>query len=143
VQFPEEPLRESVYVAQLSVVFVDDDALVLFTTASLLEMHGVVVRSFSNAAEALVSIAEEQPNSALLDINMPGMSGLELARRIRKLTGGDKLTLVALTANDPELDRQEAASAGFDSFFSKPARGQAIIAALSKGPGVPRGLSSC
>jgi CheY-like chemotaxis protein len=123
-------------------VFVDDDALVLFTTASLLEMHGVVVRSFSNAAEALASIAEEQPDSVLLDINMPGMSGLELARRIRNLPGGDNLTLVALTANDSELDRQEAASAGFDAFLSKPASGQAIIDALSKRRGMPRSRSS-
>jgi CheY-like chemotaxis protein len=57
---------------------------------------------------------------ALLDIGLPDMNGYELARRLRQLPGGERMTLIAATGWGQQQDRQRAFDAGFDHHLTKP-----------------------
>ncbi|NTV76365.1 MAG: response regulator, partial [Holophaga sp.] len=116
------------------LLVVDDNEVNLEYMAALLRNAGHRVDTAQNGAEAL-SLAEEHcPDAAILDIQMPGMNGIELERRIRSATGGrydPGLPLIALTAFDPK----EISSSGarFCAVFSKPFDARNLAEALDKG----------
>jgi CheY-like chemotaxis protein len=72
-----------------------------------------------------------RPHAGVLDINMPGMSGYELARRLRQLLG-PRLFLLAVTAvGEPDAERR-AAEAGFNLRLTKPADPNQLLAVLTR-----------
>jgi CheY-like chemotaxis protein len=113
-------------VAYRKILVVDDsrsaaDILLLFC-----EMEGCEVTAAYNGVEALAVMESFQPDLVFLDIGMPGMNGHAVARDIRRMPGGDTVTLVALTGWGQEKDRQEALEAGFDHHFTKPVAPEVI-----------------
>ena len=62
-----------------------------------------------------------RPNVAVIDIGLPHMDGYEVARQIRKETGGQDVTLIALTGYGFPEDRERSRAAGFDQHLVKPA----------------------
>jgi putative two-component system response regulator len=81
---------------------------------------GCTVRVADSGSEALQLIEEEFPHLVLTDAMMPGMTGFELCRRIKKLENGRLLPVVMITALNEVSDRIEALEAGFDDFLAKP-----------------------
>ncbi len=102
------------------VLVVDDEADVADSLATLLKQLGATARVEYSAPEAVEAIPTFRPRIVLLDIGMPGTDGYELARRIRRLSGGRELFLAAVTGWGQEADRQKASAAGFDCHFVKP-----------------------
>jgi CheY-like chemotaxis protein len=100
------------------VLQVDDDHDVADSQAMLMKCLGANVRVPYDGKTALRLIPEFHPQLVILDIDMPDMSGCEMARRIRQMPEGKKIRLAALTADDGA--RQRAAEAGVDRFFVKP-----------------------
>lgn len=101
------------------VVVVDDSADAVDALVGLLEINGYVSRSASDGREALALIAEFKPHCVLLDVRMPQISGLELARTLRK-TYGDDIVLVAVTGGAKD-DAQVAGTFDVvDHYLSKP-----------------------
>jgi PAS domain S-box-containing protein len=103
------------------VVIADDnrdgaDSLTLVVAA-----FGCEVRTTYDGAGAVRETEAFRPHVVLLDLGMPGMDGLEAARRIRQLPGGDQVTLVAVTGWGQERDRLATRDAGFDAHVVKPA----------------------
>lgn len=70
--------------------------------------------------QALELAIQERPNAILLDIGMPGMSGYEVARRIRLEAWGQHALLVAITGWGQEDDKLQAKAAGFNAHLTKP-----------------------
>jgi CheY-like chemotaxis protein len=105
----------------LRVLVVDDNRDVADSLALLLELNGAVVRVAYGGAEALALAADFRPRVGLFDIDMPGMSGLELAREMRKRAGEDPLLLIAVTGVSSEDAVGRTAAAGFDRHVTKPA----------------------
>ena len=68
-----------------SIYVIDDDAAVARSIAAVLEFVGYRATSFTQGADALASISEDEPDLVILDIVMSGMNGLELTRRIREV----------------------------------------------------------
>ncbi|GAA4862992.1 hybrid sensor histidine kinase/response regulator [Luteimonas vadosa] len=106
--------------APARVLVVDDNADALTTTALLLRMSGCAVLSVLSGEEALAQAPAFAPDVAVLDIGMPGMDGLTLARRLREDLGPEAPPLVALTGFGQPSDRERAEAAGFDAFLVKP-----------------------
>src|SRR5688572_12654025 len=73
--------------AQPHILVVDDDRLVLAALAEGLRGAGYRVTGVASGEEALASVGREVPDLALLDVRMPGMSGIELGRRLREQFG--------------------------------------------------------
>jgi PAS domain S-box-containing protein len=103
------------------LLVVDDNEVNLEYMAAILGAAGHAVDMAPNGAKALRIVEERPPDAAIVDIQMPGMSGIELERRLRHGSGGrfdPALPIIALTAFDP----QEVLStdADFAGVFSKP-----------------------
>jgi signal transduction histidine kinase/ActR/RegA family two-component response regulator len=103
------------------VLVVDDNADAAETIASLLRLEGHRVETALNGAAALRVAEALQPDVAFIDLNMPGMDGYELTRRLRTLPFGRNARLVALTGMGKSSDMDRSHAAGFDLHLTKPA----------------------
>ena len=106
--------------APLRVLIADDNQDSADTVATLAEMAGHSVHVAYSGDQALELAGRVRPQVALLDIGMPGMSGIQVAKRIRESVWGKGMTLVAITGWGQERDRQAAMHAGFNEHFTKP-----------------------
>jgi CheY-like chemotaxis protein len=113
----------------LKVLIVEDNRDARTTLRMLLTLaHGHDVIEADDGAAALQIALDERPDVALIDLGLPGLDGLEVARRIRAVRGRDEIYLVALTGYGEQEDRRRAEAAGFDVHFVKPVD----ISALAK-----------
>jgi CheY-like chemotaxis protein len=101
------------------ILVVDDNEDVANCIAEVLRFMGHEAHVAFNGRAALDSAAQAPPEVVLLDIVMPGMSGLEVARQIR-LRHGPSVLLIATTAFGQDADRQMSREAGFDQHLVKP-----------------------
>ena len=111
------------------VLVVDDSRDAGDSLASLLGRTGHRVGVARSGPQAIESAHRRPPEVAVLDIGRPGMSGYELAGRLRAGPSGGGLLLIALTGYGQGDDRRRAAAAGFDHHLTKPADA-AVLASL-------------
>ncbi|MDY3552211.1 response regulator [Gemmata sp. JC717] len=104
----------------LSVLVVEDQDDCAQSTAELLTMCGHAVRVATCGPDALRDAAVEIPDVVLLDIQLPGPTGWEVASRLRERAGGRQPLLVAVTGCGSEEDRWRSADAGIDLHLVKP-----------------------
>ncbi len=102
------------------VLVADDNRDAAETMAELLRLQGHEVRIAYDGESALAGYAEFQPDVALLDIGMPGLSGNEVAQRIRRMSQERNAMLIAVTGWGQEKDKNLAFEAGFDHHLTKP-----------------------
>jgi two-component system, cell cycle response regulator DivK len=85
------------------------------------------VREFTSGDEALDAFARAAPDVVLLDISLPGLSGLEVLARLRADARLARVPVVALTAHAMDGDRQRYLAAGFDGYVSKPILDETVL----------------
>ncbi len=103
------------------VLLIDDQPMNLELAQELLEMDGYAVRTAGDADEALAVLAGGfRPRLILMDIQLPGMDGLELTRRLRADPAQAGVVIIALTAYAMVGDRERALAAGCDGYIAKP-----------------------
>ena len=113
---------------QKIIAVVDDDPSMLRAAGNLLEAHGFVVKAFASAEEFLDRGAAGQVDCLLLDIDLGGMSGIELRRQLK--ASGSELPVIFMTALDDEAVRAEAQKAGCVAFLRKPFLARHLIDAI-------------
>lgn len=118
VQAPE-PLVQQAPPAR-RVLIVDDNVDAAETLAMMLELLGQSTRQAHDGTAALRAVAEYHPELVFMDIGMPGLSGLEVASRIRRDLGMSGTYLIALSGYGTEEDRRKSLYAGFNSHLVKP-----------------------
>ncbi len=114
------PVRETHARHARRVLVVDDNEDAANTLAMVLRMEGHDIATAYSGQEALALIEQFAPEVVLLDIGLPGIDGLEVARRIRELAQGRDATLVAITGYGQEADRARTRDAGFAHHLVKP-----------------------
>ena len=107
------------------VAVVDDDEFVRTATGSLIRSLGLRVTTYSSAEEFLASSWLDKADCLVTDVQMPGMSGLELQERLQ--AQGRDLPVIVITAFPEERVRRQAESAGAVGFFAKPYDGQLMV----------------
>ncbi|HEY6908576.1 MAG TPA: response regulator [Myxococcales bacterium] len=121
------------------VLVVDDDADSTEMLARALQAVGHEVRQEHDGASALVAAAQFQPDVVLLDLGLPGMGGLEVARRLRELPELSSVRIVALTGRGEPRERSRTAAAGIEAHLVKPVDLDTIIDAIAtQDPRVPQ-----
>jgi CheY-like chemotaxis protein len=106
--------------ARQRVLIVDDNRDAAQSLAMLVELLGNDVSVAFDGAEALDRATAFHPTIVLLDLSMPGMSGFEVARRLREQPGLAPVRLVALSGRSEDEYRRRSAAAGFDDHLVKP-----------------------
>ena len=108
------------------VLVVDDNHDAAESLAVLLRLQGHDVRVEHGGEEALHAAATYAPHVIFLDIGMPGLDGYEVARRLRKTPGFDRVVLAALTGWGQQEDRRRSLEVGFDHHIVKPPEPKAV-----------------
>lgn len=118
------------------VAVVDDEAPVRAALGRLLRLADCDVLGFSSGEEFLASLGARVPDCALLDIHMPGLSGLQVLQRLQAL--GTRLPVVLITANDSAELAQQGRALGAAGVLLKPFSAEAMLAAIDAAIGARR-----
>lgn len=126
------------------ILVVDDEPQIRRVLRTTLSAQGYEVRDAKSGEEALLAIRDHRFDLVLLDLNMPGMGGLEACREIR---AGADVAIIMLTVRNSETDKVTALDAGADDYVTKPfgipellARIRAALRRLPVTPGADEGV---
>ncbi|HEV3196262.1 MAG TPA: response regulator transcription factor [Bryobacteraceae bacterium] len=122
------------------ILVVDDDPQIRRVMKATLVGHSYEVIEARTGEDAMDTILREMPSLVLLDMNMPGMGGLETCRAIR---GGSDIPVIILSVRNTEKDKVAALDAGADDYVTKPFSIEELLAriraALRRSPAGPEG----
>jgi len=121
----ERPMKTRSFGA---ISIVDDDESVRTATEALLRSIGYEVKTFASAELFFESSALRETECLVLDVQMPGIDGLELQRQLNE--AGFRVPIIFITANEEGTHRQRAIEAGAVDFFRKPFDAKAFLAAI-------------
>jgi CheY-like chemotaxis protein len=102
------------------ILIVDDNPGNTKLLTFVLENQGYQVKTAASADEALLVLREFRPRLILMDVQLPGMDGLELTRRLKKDPTHGNAIIVAVTASAMKGDEEKAVEAGCDAYITKP-----------------------
>jgi DNA-binding response OmpR family regulator len=111
----------------MRILVVDDDARLTQLLQLVFESRGFGVTIAYNGEQALESLEKELPEAILLDLMMPGMSGLEVCKHIRANPRTSNIPVIVITAKYDTHTRQEMIDAGADEYLVKPFRPSELI----------------
>ena len=102
------------------LLIVDDNAINLKLVAYLMKANGYLVETALDAESAIEAIRANHPDVILMDIQLPGIDGLELTRRLKADPKTRDIVIVAVTAYAMKGDQAKALAAGCDDYITKP-----------------------
>ncbi|MGA5320450.1 response regulator transcription factor [Streptomyces seoulensis] len=111
-----------------TVLVVDDDAAIRRSLERGLRLNGFTVRTAADGTEALAAVGREQPDVLVLDVSMPGLTGIQVCARLRD--EGRELPVLMLSALDETADRIAGLQAGGDDYLVKPFALQELVLRL-------------
>ncbi|MDR3491986.1 MAG: response regulator [Gammaproteobacteria bacterium] len=106
--------------AEISVLVVEDNPINLKLAEVVLSKQGYNVKTASDADEASEVLKRFHPVVILMDLQLPGMDGLELTKILKKDTATKDISIIALTAHAMRGDEERAIEAGCDGYITKP-----------------------
>jgi CheY-like chemotaxis protein len=131
IRAPDASAESHEELGPMRILVAEDNRVNQFVVQRMLQNLGVSVDLAIDGYEAVRLAAEREYSLVLMDVQMPGLSGLEAARRIRsESTEGSRLPIVALTASATNEDRDECLAAGMNDYLSKPLSQLALRRAL-------------
>jgi FixJ family two-component response regulator len=115
------------------IAIVDDDLSVLKGLARLLRARAFETRTYTSALDFLAALPEGNPECLIVDLQMPGMTGLELQRHLNR--NGIKIPTIVITAHNEAGTRERCEMAGAKAFLSKPLQDTALLEAINDARG--------
>ena len=112
---------------EITILVVDDEEDVVEIISHFLKEEGYNVLTAYDGDEALAK-ATPDISCIVLDVMLPGMSGIEIARRLRGRVETEKIPILFLTAKTEEMDELEGLTAGGDTYLKKPVSPQVVLA---------------
>lgn len=114
------------------ILVVEDDEKSRRLLRDVLAYHGYEVVAVESGEQGLAEAMVRSPDAALLDIQLPGISGFELLAALRSGTPGERMPAIAVTASVMDQDRRRIFAAGFDAYVAKPVNIRQLIDTLQK-----------
>jgi signal transduction histidine kinase/CheY-like chemotaxis protein len=115
-----------------AVLIVEDNEDNLFALRQILNALSVEIATAASGREAIDHCRRRLPGLIVMDMQLPGMSGLQAAGVIRALPGGPSIPIIALTAQAMKGDRERILAAGCDEYLSKPIQPKVLLAAIQR-----------
>jgi CheY-like chemotaxis protein len=106
--------------ARADILVVDDNAINVDLVSFVLDLGGFAVRTAADGPAAMTLIALRKPDLILMDIQLPGVDGVELTRHLKADPVMQQIVIVAFTAYAMKDDQAKLLAAGFDGYLSKP-----------------------
>ncbi|HET7696612.1 MAG TPA: chemotaxis protein CheB [Vicinamibacterales bacterium] len=128
---PQDPVSSSAVPAGITVLVVEDSADSREMLCAMLTQEGFACHGAADGLGALRLIDQVSPDVVLLDVGLPGIDGLEVARRIRANSRHAGVPLVALTGYGQTGDRAATSEAGFDHHLVKPVQPEELVTLLT------------
>ena len=116
--------------SEATILIVDDEAAIRDMVGITLDLAGFSSISASDAREAHISVIDNKPDLVLLDWMLPGGSGIELARRLRRDEITSSLPIIMLTAKATEDNKVQGLSEGVDDYIIKPFSPRELVARI-------------
>jgi signal transduction histidine kinase/CheY-like chemotaxis protein len=113
------------------LLLLEDEPTVAAVIAGLLEVQGHSVEHVPNALRALEALEHKHFDAALVDLDLPGLDGLQWAKLVRAREGHDAMPMIAITARAGGDEESRAYAAGMDGFLRKPMHGEQLARALA------------
>jgi two-component system cell cycle response regulator DivK len=120
------------------ILIVEDNDKNLKLVRDVLQVKGYQTCEAGTAEEGLRIVRERRPDLVLMDIQLPGMDGVEALKALRAVPATAALPVVAITASVMQQDRQEIMRAGFDGFIEKPISLAGLLDAVQKAMQPPK-----
>jgi signal transduction histidine kinase/ActR/RegA family two-component response regulator len=117
---------------QGTVLIVEDNEDNLFTLRQVLSRSQLTLETAANGRQAIALCRRALPDLVIMDMQMPGMSGLQATGAIRALPGGAAVPILALTAQAMKGDRERILAAGCDAYLSKPVDPRALVQTVDR-----------
>jgi signal transduction histidine kinase len=136
-ELPAEPAQQQTSSGegtQMRIAVIDDDHDVRELTRAVLECWGHSVLEAADGTDGISLVLHERPDVAIIDIGLRDIEGCEVARRLRAELGASCPRLIAVTGFGQARDRERALAAGFHAYLSKPAKSEALRAAMHSSP---------
>jgi two-component system, OmpR family, phosphate regulon response regulator PhoB len=115
----------------ISVLVAEDDADIRDLVAFKLEQAGYDVVAVEDGPSALAAARQTPPDLAVLDVSMPGMSGLDVCRLLRADPATALIPIIMLTARAQERDVEDGLTAGADDYMIKPFSPRELVSRVS------------
>jgi CheY-like chemotaxis protein len=114
------------------VLVIDDNQDMVLTLSTLLELEGHEVKGIYSALSVVTDVREFSPHVIVMDITMPGRSGWDAAKEIRRIVKSDPPMLIAVSGSQAStLSSAELKESGFDHFLSKPVEAKQVLELIS------------
>jgi two-component system, OmpR family, KDP operon response regulator KdpE len=102
------------------ILIVEDEPMLREAFRLMLEGSGYIIHEAGTGAEALAAVATHKPALVLLDLGLPDMSGLDVARTIKSDPASERTIVIALTGRVGAAEKQECLDAGCQEYYPKP-----------------------
>jgi FixJ family two-component response regulator len=124
----------------IQIAVIDDEEAVRMALRRLLRSAGLAVETFSGGGEFLASLSQRRPDCALLDLNMPDVTGYDVLQRLAAT--GELIPVIVITGNDSEGAEERSLRAGALGFLRKPINADVLLdtitaTVLNAGPKTP------
>ncbi len=113
------------------ILIVEDNAQNLKLARDLLQVHGYRTIEAETGEDGVALATERAPDLVVMDIHLPGISGIEALAKLRAAPATRAIPVIAFTASVMPQDRNDIIAAGFDAFVSKPINIEAFLGAIA------------
>lgn len=114
------------------IMIVDDEPNIIIALEFLLQRAGFTVTKADSGIKALELLETEQPDLLILDVMMPGLTGFEVAARLRNQSRFEHLNIVFLTAKGTERDKAAGYATGADYYIVKPFDNDLLVSTVKE-----------
>ena len=119
---------QQIFSKSLNILIVDDNPVNLKLLETILTNMGQTVKTANSGYEAVESCREQTPDLIFMDVQMPGIDGMETTRQIRALRPGDhRLPIIAVTAHALPEERKQILESGMDDYMTKPVNPRQLV----------------
>lgn len=115
-----------------TILYIEDNPLNMRLVRKLVKSFGYDMIEAMDGITGLAMVKSERPDLLLVDVNLPGMDGLEIASEVKKTPEIASIPIIALTANAMHGDRERCLAAGCDSYIAKPISRQELFNILNR-----------